>query len=218
MGKSDPCYHTGTAIIVNWPGALPYKLQLLRLICCCLLAPAAYAVDLQIQFGALERMLGEQVFSQDGRRYVYGTASTKCNFAYLEKPRVQGVDGRLRIQAKFTGRSALNMFGQCVGLGDAFTVAITATPQYKDGAIGMANVTAASADHTGYYVRRVCEALSASLGRDFKYPIATAAKSALEDPGAQPGYKRELRNFQVTNIRVTNDALVLSMDFELTVK
>jgi hypothetical protein len=92
------------------------------------LTSAAHAVDLRIQFGALERMLGEQVFTQDGRRYVHGTAKTKCNFAYLEKPRVHGVAGKLRIRAKFTGRSALDMFGQCVGLGDAFTAAITAEP------------------------------------------------------------------------------------------
>jgi hypothetical protein len=189
-----------------------------RLVALLLLTSTAYAVDLKIQFGALERMLGEQVFTQDGRRYVHGTASTKCNFAYLEKPSVQGVAGKLRIRAKFTGRSALNMFGQCVGLGDAFTAAITAEPVYKDGSIGLAKVTAVSEDHTGFYVRNVCAALTSSLGRDFKYPIAAAAKSALEDPGSQPGYKRELRNFQVTGIRVADDALVLSLDFELTVK
>jgi hypothetical protein len=183
-----------------------------------LLASTAHAVDLRIQFGALERMLGDQVFTQDGRRYVHGTATAKCNFAYLEKPSVQGDGGKLRFHAKFTGRSALNMFGQCVGLGDAFTVAITAAPIYKDGSIGLAQVTAASEDHTGFYVRNVCAALSSSLGRDFKYPIALAFKGVLENPGSQPGYKRELRGFQVTGIRVADDALVLSLDFELTVK
>jgi hypothetical protein len=183
-----------------------------------LVAPLAQAVDLHIRFGALERMLSEQLFTQDGRKYVRGSAAAKCNFAYLEKPHFQGADGKLRIRAKFTGRSALNMFGQCVGLGDAFTAAITAVPQYKDGYIGLTNVTAASEDHTGYYVRRVCAALSSSLARDFRYPIGAAAKSALEDPGAQPNYPRELRNFRVTEIRVTDDALVLVVDFELTVK
>jgi hypothetical protein len=79
-------------------------------------------------------------------------------------------------------------------------------------------VTAVSADHTGLYVRRVCAALAASLGRDFKYPIAATAKSALEDSGVQAGYKRELRNFQVTGIRVTDGSLVLTLDFELTIK
>ena len=57
-----------------------------------------------------------------------------------------------------------------------------------------------------------------SSARDFRYPIGAAAKSALEDPGAQPAYPRELRDFRVTGIRVTNDALVLAVDFELTVK
>ena len=178
----------------------------------------AHAVELHLQFGALERMLAEQVFMQDGRRYVRGDKNNKCNFAYLEKPQIQGDAGRLRIRARFTGRSALNMLGQCVGLGDAFTVVIAATPQYRDGNLVLANVTAASDGKTGYYIRRVCTALDSSLARDFKYPLAAVAQRLLEDPAAQPGYKRELRHFQVPAIRVTNDTLVIELDFELTVK
>jgi hypothetical protein len=34
----------------------------------------------------------------------------------------------------------------------------------------------------------------------------------------QPDYRRELRKFRVPEIRVTDDALVLVVDFELTVK
>jgi hypothetical protein len=64
----------------------------------------------------------------------------------------------------------------------------------------------------------VCTALSASLARDFRYPLAAEAQRALEDPGMQPDYRRELRQFRVPEIRVTNDALVLVVDFELTVK
>ncbi len=139
--------------------------------------PMAHAVELHIQFAALERILSDQLFTQDGRKYVHGSATNKCNFAYLEKPHLQSSGGKLLIRAKFTGRSALNMFGQCVGLGDAFHVAITASPQYKDGNIGLTNVTAVSEDHTGYYVHRVCAALSSSLARDFRYPVGAAAKS-----------------------------------------
>jgi len=182
------------------------------------LAPAARAIELRIQFAALERMLGEQVFTQDGRRYVYNDKNNKCNFAYLEKPRVQGQDGKLRMRARFSGRSSLNMFGKCVGLGDAFDVIITALPQYKDGNIGLNDVKAVPDGHTGYYIRRVCDALTASLLHNFRYPVAAAAKSMLEDPGAQKSYPRELGDFHVTEIRVTNDALVLAIDFALTVK
>jgi hypothetical protein len=183
-----------------------------------LAAAQAGAVELHIQFGALERMLAKQVFTEDGRKYVHGNAKTRCNFAYLEHPQIRGADGLLHIRAKFTGRSALNMFGQCVGLGDAFTVVIAARPQYRDGNIGLANVTAAGEDKTGFYIRRVCAALSSSLGRDFRYPLAAETQKALEEPGAQPDYPRELRKFRVPDIRVTPDALVIEVDFELTVK
>jgi hypothetical protein len=65
-------------------------------------ASKAGAVELHIQFGALERLLAEQVFTEDGRRYVQRSATARCSFAYLEKPKVKGADGKLRIRAQFT--------------------------------------------------------------------------------------------------------------------
>ena len=182
------------------------------------LAHGASAVELHIQFGALERMLTEQAFTQEGRRYVHGSKSAKCNFAYLEKPQVHGDGGLLRITARFTGRSALNFAGQCVGLGDAFDVVVTALPVYQRGALGLQQVKVTSDGKTGYYIRKVCEAMQASLAKDFKYPLEDQTQRMLEDPAAQPGYKREVRKLTVPDIRVTNDALVLTVDFELTVK
>ena len=178
----------------------------------------ARAVELHLQFGALERMIAETVFTQDGKRYVHNDKSNKCNFAYLEKPQIQGSDGKLRIRAKFTGRSALNVIGQCVGLGDAFVVVLTATPEYRGGNIVLQNVSAASDGKTGIYIRKVCTILGASLERDFKYPLASEAKRILEDSSGQPGYKRELRDFQVPAIRVSSDSLVIQTDFALVVK
>ena len=183
-----------------------------------LAAHTAHAVELHIQFGALERMLSQTVFTQDGRRYVHNDRSNKCNFAYLEKPQVRGDSGKLRIRARFTGRSALNLAGQCVGLGDAFDLSILATPQYRDGNLVLANITVASDGKSGYYIRRVCAAMSASLSRDFRYPIAPEFQKVLEDPSIQPAYPRQLRHFQISEIRVSPDELVLVIDFELTVK
>ena len=182
------------------------------------LAPPASAVDLRLQFGALERMLTEQVFTQDGRRYVHGSKTTKCDFAYLERPQIRGQDGKLRITAHFTGRKALNLVGQCVGLGDAFDVVITAIPQYKSGNIGLQEVKVTSAGKSGYYIRKVCEIMQSTLARAFHYPLDVDAHRILEDSATRPGYRRELNNFKVSEIRVTGDALVLSLDFELTVK
>lgn len=73
-------------------------------------------MELHIQFNALERMLSETVFTQDGRRYVHNDKNNKCNFAYLEKPQVRSDGGRLAIHARFTGRSALSALGVCLSL------------------------------------------------------------------------------------------------------
>jgi hypothetical protein len=103
-------------------------------------------------------------------------------------------------------------------LGDAFDVVITALPVYQNGAISLQAVKVASDGKSGYYIRRVCEAMQASLAKEFKYPLEAEAQKLLEAAGAQPGYKRDVRKFAVPDIRVTNDALVLQVDFELTVK
>ena len=71
--------------------------------------------------------VGRAGVHQEGRRYVQGDQSNKCNFAYLEKPQIQGEAGRLRIRARFTGRTSLNMLGQCVGLGDEFNLVVMAS-------------------------------------------------------------------------------------------
>jgi hypothetical protein len=181
-------------------------------------AAAAQAVEFRIQFGALERMLSEQVFTQEGRRYVRGNRGNKCNFAYLERPQVRGENGRLAMRAHFTGRAALNLVGQCVGLGDAFDAVITAVPVYRNGALGLQEVKVVSAGKTSYYIRKVCAAMEASLARDFKYPLEREAQALLESPGANPQYKREVRKFNVPEIRVAADALVLSVDFEMTIR
>jgi len=163
-------------------------------------------------------MLSETVFTQDGRRYVHGDKNNKCNFAYLEKPHVRGEGGRLVIRARFTGRSALNALGVCVGLGDAFDVVLAATPEFHDGNVELTKIAATSDGKTGYYIRRVCTALSASLGKEFRYPLSSQFQKALEDPSIQRTYPRQLKNFKVPEIRVTDEALVLVVDFELTVK
>lgn len=163
-------------------------------------------------------MLAQQIFTQDGRRYVHNDRTHKCDFAYLEKPRVGSAGTKLKILARFTGRSAFNVFGQCVGMGDAFDVSITAAPEFRAGYIALGGVGVTSEDKSGYYVRRVCNALAASLGRDFRYPISAEFQRAMEDPAVLPLYPREFRNFRVPSIRVTGDSLVLVVDFDLTVK
>jgi len=74
-------------------------------------------------------------------------------------------------------------------------------------------VVVASDGKTGIYIRGVCAAMASSLARDFRYPLEAEARKVLEDGG-----KRELHRFKALDVRVSDNALVLVLDFELRVK
>ena len=181
-------------------------------------APVLYPAEVHIQFSALERLLAQQMFTEDGRRYVRGDRNAKCSFAWLEKPRVSGENGKLLVRAKFTGRTAFDVFGRCVGLGDSFDLKITALPYFDKGHIALREVDASPESHSGFYARSVSAALASSLRSDFRLPLAIEAKRALEDPGTHPEWKRELRRFHVPRMYVTNEAVAVALEFVIVVK
>jgi len=183
-------------------------------------APAA---ELEIHYTAIQKILAQEVFTQDGRRYVHGSPAAKCSFAYLERPELRGDNGRLSLKARFTGRSALDVFGRCIGLGDSFDVYITAVPYYHSQSIGLKDVRVEGraprgATRTGYYVRRVCAALGDSLRKQFEYRVGDQARRILEQTAPQAVYRQELLDFSVPQIRVMPDALIVTVDFRLAVK
>ena len=163
-------------------------------------------------------MLAEQVFTQEGRKYVKGSKATRCSFAYLENPDISGVDGRLRIKAHFTGRSAAKLFGGCVGLGDSFDASISAIPYYQDGVMRLRDVRVESRDKDGLYIRRVRAALADSLSKEFAYRIAEDAKRILESRPEKASYSQQLVRFHVAEIRVTPESLVLAVEFAVAVR
>ncbi len=185
-----------------------------------LIAMPALAADLELRYAALERLVAQQLFTQDGRRYVKGTPGAKCQYAYLEAPRFSAADkaeGRLKITAKFSGRSAMDVLGRCVGMGDSFDLTILASPVARKGVIAMDNVQVTTVKDS-YYIRRVREALTQSFGKEFKLDVRDQAKKLLEQPSSNASYQQELNAFDLNDVRVTADALVLVVEFKLVVK
>jgi hypothetical protein len=186
-----------------------------------LYAIPAWAAELELRYAAIERVIADQLFSQDGRLYMRGNKSTRCKFAYLESPHVGAVDGRLRVSARFSGRTALDMMGACVGLGDSFDFTMIASPIVKNGALAFKEVSV-STPRDSFYIRRVRLALIDSFSRDFKIEVRDRARLLLEQPlpqtSSKPLYQRELASFDLRDVRVQSDALVLVMDFRLVVK
>jgi hypothetical protein len=175
-----------------------------------------FAADIELRFDTLERIIAEQVFTQDGRKYVHGTPATKCQFAYLEKPRVGAENGLLRVGARFSGRTAFDVFGGCLGLGDSFDLTIVAAPTVRSGAMGFKDVRVTTTKDS-YYIRRVRTALTQAFGKDVKIDVKDQARKILEQTRDGASYKAELASFDLTEVRVKPEALVLVVEFRLVV-
>lgn len=179
----------------------------------------AGGVELQVQFSAIQKVLAQQMFFQDGRMYVRGTPQDKCNYAFLQAPVVGGTDGRVEIRALFHGKNGTSFLGRCWGLGDVFELRIIAVPYSENGLIRLKDVEVETVDRKSYYSRKVRESITQNLGKRFEYRVADEAKRILErkaDP--REPYQQQLQSFQVSQIRVTPEALVLMLDFTLVVK
>jgi hypothetical protein len=198
--------------------------RMILAIACAYFVPSCLAAELELRFAALERIVAAQLFTQDGRHYVRGSRTTRCQFAYLETPHIDSDQGRLRVQARFSGRSALDLMGRCVGLGDSFDLTITGTPAPRNGAMILRDVKVTT-PRDSYYIRRVRAALAQSISKDFKIEVRDQARRLLEQSDASSDaipkdalYKQELAAFDLGEIRVTPDALVLVIEFRLVVK
>ena len=175
------------------------------------------AAEIELRFDALERIISEQVFTQDGRKYVRGTPATRCQFAYLEAPKIGSDNGLLRVSARFSGRTAFNAFGGCVGLGDSFELTIVAAPIVRNGAMGFKDVKVTTTTKDSYYIRRVRIALTQSFAKDVKIEVKDQARKILEQAREGSSYKTEMASFDLAEVRVTPDSLVLVVEFRLVV-
>jgi hypothetical protein len=177
----------------------------------------AFAADIELRFDALERVISQQVFTQDGRKYVRGTPATKCQFAYLEAPRIGQDEGLLRVSARFSGRAAVGLLGGCIGLGDSFDLTITALPVVRSGAMGFKDVKVTTTKDS-FYIRRVRAALTQAFSKDVKIDVRDQARKILEQNRDGASYKVDMTSFDLNEVRIKPDALVLVIEFRLVVQ
>ncbi|MEZ5402019.1 MAG: hypothetical protein R2729_20270 [Bryobacteraceae bacterium] len=186
----------------------------------CLGGGARASVRLEIHYGVIEKLLAQQMLTTEGRKYVRGDAKSRCSFAFLSNPKIAGTKGggRLAIRTRFTGRSALDLFGKCIGLGDDFNVTIYATPYYGGGRLRFKDVDSDAGGRDSLYIRRVRAGLKTTLEREFAYGLEDEARKMLEEPRPGAFYRQQLSNFEVAFIEVGEKSVVLHMDFRLTVR
>jgi hypothetical protein len=177
-----------------------------------------HAAELRIYFTAVQKILSQQIFTQDGRRYVKGTQKSKCGFVYIDNPRLAENNGWLSLKTRVTARTGWELFGACLGPGDSFDLAIEGAPYYQDGSIRMKDVRVMAVDRGTWYSRRIRDAFARNFPKYFEYKVLDDLRNTLEKGQPKGPYELRLGTFQVPRIRVLNDSVILELDFSLSVR
>jgi len=183
-----------------------------------LLILALNAIEIEIRFPLFEKQLSQQMFTQDGRKYVKGTPRTKCNFAYLAEPHFSSREGKLLIQARFTGKSSMDLFGKCVGFGDSFGFEILSGLTTKEGALLLDQPTVKILSKDSFYSRQVLKALQKNIGEAIRYPIRDEMRKLLANGSASAPYKVTIPKLEIRNIQILKDSLLVDVDTRFMVE
>lgn len=176
------------------------------------------AIEIEIRFPLLERQLAQQQFTQDGRKYVKGNPSSRCNFAYLANPRFSSLDGRLRITALFTGKSSLDVFGKCLGFGDSFDFEVLSELSTQQGTLRLAKPEVKILSRDTFYSRQVLKALQKSIGDAIQYPIRDEIQKLLSAGTANTPYKISIPKVEIRRVQILKDSLLVDVDTRFLVE
>jgi hypothetical protein len=193
---------------------LPMRILILSLIS----AGLSLAIEIEIRFPLLEKQLSQQLFTQDGKRYVKGNPKSHCNFAYLAEPHFTSRQGKLLIEAKFTGKSSMDLFGKCVGFGDSFVFEILSGLTTKDGTLVLDKPEVQIIKKDSFYSRQVLKSLKSSIGDAIRYPIRDEVRKLLANGSASAPYKVTIPKLEIRGIQILENSLLLDVDTRFLVE
>jgi hypothetical protein len=176
------------------------------------------AVELKVSRAALERTLKQQLFSgPDGRYYLKGNAQSACSI-YVQDPQLTFVQDRIVVHLKAHARLGTALHGACLGIALTLPAEVSLAPDGEGETIGFrdARVDRVSDRQELNFV--LTPFLSHQVPSAMKVNAADLLRKALEGSTATSGYKVTLDKLKIHSIELQDDALVVDVDGDLSVK
>ena len=178
-------------------------------------ASMANGSELSVSYEALERNIVMQLMTQDGRYYMQGDPSTTCAYAFVQDPRVDAFEGRLRIRLLFSGSAAVSVRGRCVGAGDNFDLAITGVPTYANGELYLDQM---KVEATAAYFRTVSSFVESRLSQDLRVPLQESLEGAAGWMSTSGRGSVQFAGLEVHEIAVEPDALRFTYEITASIR
>jgi hypothetical protein len=176
-----------------------------------LAAGPAPAAEIVLERSAVDRLVRQSLFTDQGRYYLQRGA---C-YAYLDDPAVSLTGGRVILNANFTSFLGVMVGAQCVGVPLASKVTLSGKPAHQGGVVRLADLRIDSiADQSTRAL--VQSGLMPRFPQAVEIDVAAALRSMLRQPNIP--YTSELERLDITALSAEGNRLGVTFDFKLSAK
>jgi len=181
-------------------------------------AVPGWAVELRVSRDALERTLKQQLFSgAGGRFYLKGTERSACS-VYADDAKVSFVQDRIVVKVKTRARMGKAVGGTCIGIALSPTAEVSVAPFGEGETIGFRDAQLLKVSDQRELNFLLTPFLSRQVPSSMKVDAADLLRKALEGSTATSGYKVSLERLKVHSMEIKDDALVVDVDGDISVK
>jgi hypothetical protein len=190
----------------------------LFLLLCCIVAPQLRAVELKVSSAALERTLVTQLFLKDnGHFYLRGDAHSAC-YVYAESPKVSFAGDRVFVHLHVRARLGTSVYGDCIGVGLSRDVDVSVVPVAEGETIGFEDARIDKLSGSRELDALLMPFLIGKVPSSLKVNAAVLLRQLLEKSTEATGYDISLDRLLIHSMSVANDALLIDVDGDLSVK
>jgi hypothetical protein len=181
-------------------------------------AMPAKAVELRVSRDALERTLKQQLFSGPGGRfYLKGSPQSACS-VYADDAKVTFIEDRIVVKVKTRAHMGKSLRGACIGISLAPLAEVSMAPYGEGESIGFRDAELLKVSDQRELNFLLTPFLSRQVPSSMKVDAADLLRKALERSTATSGYKVTVQRLKVHSMQIKDDALVVDVDGDISVK
>jgi len=176
-----------------------------------LIGGAAHAAEIVLERTAVDRLVRQQLFTDQGRYYLQKGA---C-YAYLDEPAVSLTGGRVVLNANLTSFLGVMVGAQCVGVPLKSNVTVSGKPAQQGGVVRLADLRIDNI--TDQATRALVQSVVMQrFPQAVEIDVAAAVRSMLKQPNVQ--YTGDLERLDISSVTAEGEKLGVTFDFKLLAK
>ena len=175
------------------------------------LAGAASAAEIVLELAAVDKLVAQGLFANAGR---YDIVKGPCS-AYLDRPSVTIVAGRVRIRSHLTARVGVVNGNSCIGVVLASWTEVSGKPVPKGGSVVLADIRVDKVEDPN--LRLLLESgLVPALPRVVEFDVLKSVRSMLQSNGGE--FQANVDSFAIESVTAVDDKLSIRFDFQLVAR